>query len=415
MNSTAVLGEQSGRAALPAIPLFSQFADELLKTIAEAGRACAFEGGEIVFRDGDPGDCLYSVLSGELRIFKEFSDRTQLEIGRLGPGDSFGEIALLDGGPRSYTVQAVTHSHLFSLGRDAFLEALPAAPTLVAAILANVAAHVRASSEHLLRQEFEQRAIRAEMEIERLRALTQMVAGVAHEINTPLGIVNTAASVVVQRVGSATLSESVSDPSARAQFEDIREAVGLIQASVQRAHTLVESFKQLSVNQVTNAKETLVLPAAIEDAIGLFAINARQAHLDIHVSTAIAAGAPAVWNGYRGFLTQIILNLLTNIERYAYPDGSGGRVDFDIADLFVEAEPHFTMTVRDYGCGMSSESLSRVFEPFYTTGRGRGATGLGMAIVHNLVTSALKGSIELTSEPRRGTVITITFPKHIPD
>jgi signal transduction histidine kinase len=411
MNSTAVLAERSARAGLSAIPVFSQLADEILKTIAEAGSACTFAAGDFVFRDGDPGDCLYSVLSGELRVFKQFANGTQIEIGRLRAGDSFGEIALLDGGPRSNTVQALTSCHLFSLGRDAFLDALPDSPKLVAAVLGSVASHVRASSEYLLRQELEQRAVRAEMEAERLRALTQMVAGVAHEINTPLGIVNTAASIVGQRIGSPLLTEAVTEMRARAHLEDIREAAELIQANVQRAHKLVESFKQLSCNQITNAKETLRLPEVIDDAIGLFAINARQAHLDIRVSNTIADGSSLSWTGYRGLLTQVILNLLTNIER----DGSGGRIDISIGELFVSDDPHFTITVRDYGRGMSPESVSRVFEPFYTTGRARGGTGLGMAIVHNLVTSALKGQIELASEPGGGTAVTMAIPKRIPD
>jgi len=414
MNFTAVLGERSTSPALPAIPLFSQFADELLKTIAEAGRACAFEADEIVFHDRDAGDCLYSVLSGELRIFKVFADGTQLEIGRLGPGDSFGEIALLDGGPRAYTVQAKTHCQLFSLGRDAFLEALPASPKLVAAVLGNVAAHVRASSEHLLRQELEQRAIRAEMEIERLRALTQMVAGVAHEINTPLGIINTAASVVVQRLESSSLNEAAIGAAGRADFDDVREGAELIQANAGRAHRLVESFKQLSASQITNAREVLSLPAVVDDAIGLFAINARRSRLDIRVLNTIADSSRQSWDGCHGFLTQIILNLLTNIERYAYPNGIGGLVDVVIDDVRAGSEWHFSIVVHDYGCGMSAASLSRVFEPFYTTGRGQGGTGLGMAIVYNLVTSALKGHVDLTSTLGQGTTVTITFPKSIP-
>jgi signal transduction histidine kinase len=75
----------------------------------------------------------------------------------------------------------------------------------------------------------------------------------------------------------------------------------------------------------------------------------------------------------------------------------------------------FSIVVRDYGRGMSAASRSRVFEPFYTTGRGQGGTGLGMAIVHNLVTSALKGHIELTSGLGQGTAVRVTFPKRIPD
>jgi signal transduction histidine kinase len=414
MKSIAALHPGSTRVALPAIPLFSQLADELLTTVAEAGTAARFEAGEIVFRDGDPGDCLYSVLSGELRAFKRLEDGSILELGRLSPGDSFGELALLDGGLRSNTVVALTRCHVFRLGRDAFLAVLPDSPRLFAAVLGNLVAHVRAGTEHLLREELEQRVVRAEMELERHRALTQMVAGVAHEINTPLGIVNTAASLVKKRIGSDRLTRAVAGTPARAALDDVREAVDLIEANITRAHRLIRNFKQLSVSQMNDVKELLSIVDVIDDAVQLFSINARQANLTISVSNDLPDDGAETWLGYRGFLTQILLNLLTNVERYGYPD-TGGLVEILVSDGPRDAETHFTVTVRDFGCGMPAEAVSRVFEPFYTTGRSKGGTGLGMAIVHNLVTAALKGQVSVESETGRGTAVTITFPKIIPD
>jgi signal transduction histidine kinase len=422
------------RAVLPGIPLFSHIADELLRTIADAGRAVAVDAGEIVFREGDPGDSLYTVLTGELRISKQLADGSEIELRRAGPGDSFGELTLLDGGARSATVQSLTSCQLFTLSREAFLAALPGSPKLLSTVLTNLVEYVRASTEHMLRAELEQRAIRAEMETEKYRALTQMVAGVAHEINTPLGIVNTAASVVSQRMGSEAMTQAAADPAARRDVDDIREAVGLISANIQRAHKLIRDFKQLSVSQLADVRETLSLVDVIEEVIGLFIINARQARLEIHVRNALPDRAAASWTGYRGFLTQVLLNLLTNVERYAYPEGTGGQVDILVgeapgpakgpakAEHYNESrhnelrkEAHFTVTVRDFGRGMAPEEVSRVFEPFYTTGRGKGATGLGMAIVHNLVTSALYGSVDVASEPGRGTAVTLSLPKTIPE
>ena len=414
MTSTTALHDKPTRAELPAIPLFSQMADEVLTAIAETGTAATFDPGQIVFCDGDPGDCLYSVLSGDLRAFKRLEDGSIVELARLGAGDSFGEMALLDGGPRSNTVEALTRCHVFCLSRDAFLAALPDRRGLIAAVLGNLAAHVRASSEHLLRKELEQRAVRAELELERLRALTQMVAGVAHEINTPLGIVNTAASIVKQRIASDALTQAVNRTQAGAELDDIREAVDLIQANIVRAHKLIGSFKQLSVGQMTDVLEVLALVPVIDEAIYLFSINARRANLEIRVTNGLSDDSEQTWTGYRGFLTQIVLNLLTNIERYAYPD-TGGLVDIRIGEELRGAEPQFTVAVRDFGRGMSADTVSRIFEPFYTTGRAKGGTGLGMAIVHNLVTGALKGQVTVSSEPDCGTVVTITFPKIISD
>jgi len=414
MNLPAALHDHPTRAVLPAIPLFSQLADEMLTAIAEAGTAATFESGHIVFRDGDPGDALYSVLAGELRSFKRIEDGSIVELGRVGPGDSFGEVAFLDGGPRANTVQALTRCHVFRLTRDAFLTALPNSPRLLSAVLGNLVAHVRASTEHMLREELEQRTLRAEMEVERHRALTQLVAGVAHEINTPLGIVNTAASIVRQRLASDPARGVFDKALSGGALDDIREAVDLIHMNVARAHKLVENFKRLSVSQFTEAREELSVVAVVEEAVQLFAINARQANLEMRVTNDFADPPGASWVGYRGLLTQIVLNLLTNIERYAYP-GTGGAVAIHVSDSPCGAEPCFTVTVRDFGCGMSPEALNRVFEPFYTTGRSKGGTGLGMTIVHNLVTAALKGQVTVASEPDCGTTVTLTFPKIVRD
>jgi signal transduction histidine kinase len=410
MNLPAALHDSPTRAVLPAIPLFSQLADEMLTAIADAGTAASFEAGHIVFRDGDPGDALYSVLAGELRSFKRIDDGSIVELGRLGPGDSFGEIAFLDGGARANTVQALTRCHVFRLTREAFLAALPNSPRLLSAVLGNLVAHVRASTERMLREELEQRTLRAEMEVERHRALTQMVAGVAHEINTPLGIVNTAASVVRQRIASGVVKGVLDEALSRDALGDIREAVDLIDVNIVRAHKLVENFKRLSVSQFTESREELSVVTVVEEAVQLFAINARQANLEMRVTNDLADASAATWVGYRGFLTQIVLNLLSNIERYAYPR-TGGAVEILVNDSPCGAEPCFTVTVRDFGCGMSPEALNRVFEPFYTTGRSKGGTGLGMTIVHNLVTAALKGQVTVASEPDRGTTVTLTFPK----
>jgi signal transduction histidine kinase len=111
----------------------------------------------------------------------------------------------------------------------------------------------------------------------------------------------------------------------------------------------------------------------------------------------------------------VILNLLTNVERYAYPDGRGGKVLVRVAEETDRREPCFVVTVQDFGRGIPSEDLPRVFDAFFTTGRGKGGSGLGLAIVHNIVTSALKGSVAAESELDKGTRVTVRFPRTIVD
>src|SRR5262249_37140858 len=146
------------------------------------------------------------------------------------------------------------HCEFFVLERETFAELLTRSPQLVAAVLSNLTQAVRATSERVFKETLEQQTIRAEMELARYRSLAQMVAGVAHEINTPLGIVNTAASVIKRRL-TPEIFGLASDPKVRKGLDDIREAIELMEANIGRAHKLVQDFKKLSVGQISDTKE----------------------------------------------------------------------------------------------------------------------------------------------------------------
>jgi signal transduction histidine kinase len=118
------------------------------------------------------------------------------------------------------------------------------------------------------------------------------------------------------------------------------------------------------------------------------------------------------WIGYRGFFSQIMINFLSNAERYAYPNNQGGQV---VVTLEVEDEDRYRLAVSDHGKGISKENAPRIFEPFFTTGRAVGGTGLGLSIVHNLVVNALRGEIKLKSQEGKGTEFIVIFPRVIAD
>ncbi len=108
-------------------------------------------------------------------------------------------------------------------------------------------------------------------------------------------------------------------------LDDMLEAADLTTRNIARAHTLVQNFKKISVNQITDTLETVNLPQTVAETVDLFKIQARQAKLEIEIKNTLAE-ANQVWVGYPGYLTQVLLNLLSNVERYAYPDGGGGRL-----------------------------------------------------------------------------------------
>ena len=167
----------------------------------------------------------------------------------------FGELALIDGGPRSASVESLEPCEFFVLERETFVALLSQSPQRLASMLSNLTHAVRTTSERVFRETLQQQVIRTEMELTRYRSLAQMVAGVAHEINTPLGTVNTAVSVVKRRLTAEILGHLANDPKARAPLDDVHEAMELIEANIRRAHKLIQDFKKLSVGQISDTKE----------------------------------------------------------------------------------------------------------------------------------------------------------------
>src|SRR5262249_2347350 len=260
-------------------------------------------------------------------------------------------------------------------------------------LFAALTRRVRDTTERVVREELAKQALEAETEIERHRSLAQMVAGVAHEINTPLGIINTAASLIDNRLKAGNITTAIgSEHRAASDVEDIQEASALVQSNIARAHKLVQDFKKISVNQLSHVRETVNLSETVRSSIDLFRINARKAKLPITIEDHLPENE-RTWLGYPGALTQVLMNLLTNIERYAYAADVGGEVTITLSRQGSGDETQFVLSVRDYGKGIPPENLPKIFEPFFTTGRSIGGTGLGLAIVYNIVTSMFNGEI----------------------
>ena len=275
-------------------------------------------------------------------------------------------------------------------------------------LLARVGTHLAMDR---LRRENE-RLIRDESELARHRSVAQMVAGVAHEINTPLGIVKTAAGLITQELGSPALADLVTTDEARRTVEDLVDASRLIARNTDRAHQLVQDFKKVSVHQITDVRETVALPEVVAETVHLFSVSSRESRMDVEVIDRLPEGA-GEWTGYPGSLSQVLLNLLQNAQRYAYPESEGGRVE---VALDAEAdEARYRLTVRDFGRGIPPDDLPRVFDPFFTTGRAKGGSGLGMTIVHTVVTAHLSGSVALESTVGEGTVVTLGLPRSVPE
>ena len=394
---------------LSKVPIFDNLSRTELTLLTNIGVYETASTSTTLFREGDPGDTTYVILKGGIDVIRSDEDGHDVVIATLGAGEVFGELALIDGEPRSASAVAKEETLLFMIGRNDFISLMSSSPRLLGDFMVGMTGRIRATNAAFFDAMMQQERLRNEGEIERHRMISQMVAGVAHEINTPIGIATHAASIIAGDLRSDRIDDLAKDEQAGRQLTDLAEAAQLIQDNIVRADSLIKSFKNLSVQQISEARETLDLAAYTEEVIGLYKVRAESARLEINTKLDISGEATS-WEGYPGLYSQVILNLLTNVDIHAYPGDTPGKIDITLA----EAGNQFELTIRDYGCGIPNGDLENVWEPFFTTARDKGGTGLGLSIVRNIVTTSFHGTINLTSSEGEGTTLTVRIPKVIP-
>lgn len=268
---------------------------------------------------------------------------------------------------------------------------------------------LHASNESLHRTIDELRDTQKQLvESEKMAALGGLVAGVAHEINTPLGVGVTAASFLEQQANS--LATKIADgsldrPGLEAFTQAARDSSKLILRNLQRADRMVKSFKQVAVDQSSEAARRIELPGYLEEVLVSLQPALRQRRHEV----VIDCPAPITFETYPGAIYQIISNLVMNSVVHGFGDREQGRIR-----IAVTADDHDVLLhYEDDGCGMSEEARRRVFEPFFTTRRGSGGSGLGMHIVWNLATQVLGGSIVCLAPSERGTAFDLRIPRTV--
>jgi signal transduction histidine kinase len=400
-------------AHIKRIPLFREIDDAVIRGVAEVGVSRDLALGEAIFRSGDPGTELYIILAGAVRIHT-MEDGHELELAVLREGNYFGEMSVIDGSPRSADATVAEAGTLFVVKSTEYLALLSRFEPLLKDLLLRLSGNIRQSNVHRFGLVREKDTLREEAELDRLRSLSQMVAGVAHEINTPIGIVQNAASLVTELITSNTIPTLAKDADAAETLRDVVEACALVQKNIAVAARLVQSFKNLSVRQLADVRERVDILAVVEEALGLYRLKAKTANLELSARSELPPSERA-WEGFPANLTQVVLNLVTNADRYAYPKGRGGKIEVTVSAVEVKrGVPGFEVVVRDFGEGIAKENLPQIFDPFFTTARGAGGTGLGLAIVKNIVTASLGGTVRVESAPGTGTSFFIRVPRAAP-
>ena len=255
------------------------------------------------------------------------------------------------------------------------------------------------------------------IQAEKMAALGGLVAGVAHEINTPVGNALGAVSHLARK--TKTTAELFETGKLRKQDADdfiksAQEAGDIALANIQRAAALVRSFKQVAADQSADQRRRVRLDLYVEEVLTSLTPQVKRCRLDV----AVAIPGDIELDGYPGALAQVLTNLVGNVGLHAYGDDWDGPRPLRIAAR-RDGEDAVVLTVTDQGRGMTEDVRQKVFEPFFTTKRGAGGTGLGMHIVYNLATQRLGGRIEVASDaepqsPARGTTFTLILPLAAP-
>lgn len=242
---------------------------------------------------------------------------------------------------------------------------------------------------------------------EKMAALGSLVAGVAHEINTPVGIATTGASQLAKEI--TDLERLFQEKKLRAQdlqkyLRDAAEACRLILSNCERAAHLVQSFKQVAVDQTGGERRVFDLREYLDEILLSLRPGLRKTPNTVEVD----CPSDILIDGDPGAFSQIITNLVMNALLHAFDDGRPGHIHIRGRCLpgdLVE------FVFRDDGKGIPRDIQGKVFDPFFTTKRGGGGSGLGLHILFNLVTGSLGGNVDLESVPGEGTTFRIVFPR----
>jgi signal transduction histidine kinase len=246
------------------------------------------------------------------------------------------------------------------------------------------------------------------VESEKMAALGNLVAGIAHEVNTPLGIALTSVSNCKEELKDI-YRDFENDELTEQGFKDFEaicsEGLNLAETSLMRAANLVQDFKRTSADQTSLEIEEIALDEYIPRVCNPLKPMLRKEQIELSIDVT----PNLVITTCPGIIAQLLTNLISNAQRHAF----GPSVNNDANRVSVSCSKNakgIVISVQDNGKGIPEALHKKVFEPFYTTARDKGGTGLGLNILYNLVRQKFNGEIDLTSTPGEGTKVTVCIP-----
>lgn len=363
---------ENAKLAIKDNRLFQGLPPETLAGISAELELRRYERDQRIFEEGESGDCLYLVCTGSVRISKAGRGGQQETLGFIPPGSFFGEMALIDGQPRSARAEAMDATTLARVDQAAFERIMSHAPkTLHMNFLRSVVERLRGVNSHYISEL---------MRTERLSLVGSMANSIVHDLRNPLQAIKGCAELITHRSADPSIGKFVSM---------INRAADNMCDMVQEMLDFARGQTSIQLKQVPLSRVLAELEAQMMQVIPP----------SIHVVRELEASCEIMAD--QGRFARMLVNIVKNaVEAMA----KGG-----ILTLRTRVVDHsVVLEIGDTGCGMSSELQAKIFEPFVTFGKSTG-TGLGMAIAKGVV-EAHAGKIELFSELTVGTTVRVSIP-----
>jgi len=241
---------------------------------------------------------------------------------------------------------------------------------------------------------------------EKMASMGALTAGVAHEINTPLGIAVTSSSSALEstrKIFESFQTGNLTRSAMEAYFENMETASKLNTNALGRVIVLLNNFKQVAADQIVGEEREVDLVSYIAEVMSTLSAEIKRFRVNYQYS----GESEFMITTIPGALAQVLTNLVTNALKHAFEDRPLGNITIELSKL---KNGKVVIAFKDDGHGMSKHVLENIFEPFFTTKRNTGGTGLGMNIVYNIICQKLQGSIKVESEPEQGSTFYITLP-----